>query len=662
MGEPLEVVVVGDDEWTGRLCDSLGRDHGFAVVAVENEGDVVGSLSSTTDCVVGDGLFDAAGLATVESIRERRAALPVVLLHRSGDEAGRALDAGADRCVRRVGDAADVAAELAAVIRDAVDAYAAARTLPGETDLVGDALDTLSDVFFVFGLDGSFLRWNDRLPAVTGYGDDAIAEMAPTDFVAPEDVDAITVAIQRVMEEGQAQERADLLTTDGERIPYEFTGSLLRDEAGAPVAICGIGRDITERKRRERALERQAERLETLNHVNAVIRDVNEALVRASTREEIERAVCEHLAAEEPYRFAWIGEFDFSGGRVEPRAWAGVEDGYLDARSNAGDGSDERVTAATAVREGTVIVEQNIADDVAAGSWREAALERGYRSAAAIPLTYRDATYGVLCVYAPRSNAFDETERAVLAELGETIAYAMCAVEQRRALVTDSVVELTVRFDGDGSDPAPFFVESSASTDATVSLEGVVEGSDGSLAEFLTVDDGSADAVIDLVGTRGGDARRVAEYDGVTVLRVSTPARSVASLVADHGGVLRDASADEGVGEIRIELPQRADVRTIMDAIRGRYPGAELRAQRERERTSTRGLEFRDAFDGTLTDRQREVLETAYLAGYFEWPRGSTAEEVAASLDISPPTFHEHIRRVQNKLLGAFFGRGDGDE
>jgi hypothetical protein len=52
-----------------------------------------------------------------------------------------------------------------------------------------------------------------------------------------------------------------------------------------------------------------------------------------------------------------------------------------------------------------------------------------------------------------------------------------------------------------------------------------------------------------------------------------------------------------------------------------------------------------------LTDRQQEVLEAAYLGGYFNWPRDSTAEEVADSLDIASATLHDHLRKAQRKVL-----------
>jgi predicted DNA binding protein len=45
------------------------------------------------------------------------------------------------------------------------------------------------------------------------------------------------------------------------------------------------------------------------------------------------------------------------------------------------------------------------------------------------------------------------------------------------------------------------------------------------------------------------------------------------------------------------------------------------------------------------------VLTSAYYAGYFEWPRANTAEEVADSLGISPATLHEHLRTAERKLL-----------
>ena len=54
---------------------------------------------------------------------------------------------------------------------------------------------------------------------------------------------------------------------------------------------------------------------------------------------------------------------------------------------------------------------------------------------------------------------------------------------------------------------------------------------------------------------------------------------------------------------------------------------------------------------GRLTERQREVLETAYEMGYFEHPKGANAGEVADALDINSATLRGHLSAAQSKLL-----------
>jgi DNA-binding CsgD family transcriptional regulator len=53
-----------------------------------------------------------------------------------------------------------------------------------------------------------------------------------------------------------------------------------------------------------------------------------------------------------------------------------------------------------------------------------------------------------------------------------------------------------------------------------------------------------------------------------------------------------------------------------------------------------------------LTDRQREVIETAWELGYYEVPKEVSADEVAAELDLNPSTVTEHLQRAERNLLG----------
>ncbi|USZ68005.1 helix-turn-helix domain-containing protein [Halorussus salilacus] len=57
-----------------------------------------------------------------------------------------------------------------------------------------------------------------------------------------------------------------------------------------------------------------------------------------------------------------------------------------------------------------------------------------------------------------------------------------------------------------------------------------------------------------------------------------------------------------------------------------------------------------------LTPAQEAALQTALSMGYFAVPRGATASEVAAELDISKSAFLERLRRGQATLFGQVFG------
>ena len=58
---------------------------------------------------------------------------------------------------------------------------------------------------------------------------------------------------------------------------------------------------------------------------------------------------------------------------------------------------------------------------------------------------------------------------------------------------------------------------------------------------------------------------------------------------------------------------------------------------------------------GALTERQSEVLRTAYRMGYFEYRGGANAGQVADALDITDSTFAEHLSKAQSRLFEEVF-------
>jgi len=102
-----------------------------------------------------------------------------------------------------------------------------------------------------------------------------------------------------------------------------------------------------------------------------------------------------------------------------------------------------------------------------------------------------------------------------------------------------------------------------------------------------------------------------------------------------------------------VEAPPDADIREVIDGYTARNPESSLVAKREVERASRTTATVRERLDERLTDKQESALTAAYYAGYYDWPRGSTAEELAESLDVASATLHQHLRTAERKLLAA---------
>jgi len=54
-----------------------------------------------------------------------------------------------------------------------------------------------------------------------------------------------------------------------------------------------------------------------------------------------------------------------------------------------------------------------------------------------------------------------------------------------------------------------------------------------------------------------------------------------------------------------------------------------------------------------LTDRQREVLQAAVEAGYYEVPRRATHRDVAERLGLSVGTVSEHLQKAEARVFGS---------
>jgi len=659
------------------------------------------------------------------------------------------------------------------------------RELAEEREFIETALDTLADIFYVVTPTGEFVRWNDELPAATGYSADEVRRMNALEFFEGDDVERIRDFFESVMETGEATVEADLVTKDGTAVPYASRGRRLVDPEGNTVGICGISRDISGRKERERELARferavdasghaifmtdtdgrieytnsafeeitgyteaealgrtpsilksgrheepfyrdlwetvldgevwdgelanrrksgevyyaeqtvapvtedtgavdrlvavqrdvttrrkqehelvrRHEELETLNRIHRLVEDVIRELTAQSSRDDIEETVRDSLLESE--RYTTVSVLD-----LPPGLFVGpgddVDEGVLESVGAAleplvPDLDPETVRRGVlldVLREGTVRVVQRVEGSPRLpAAAREGLLEQGVESLAVIPFGHGENRYGAILVGAEHPDRFRERERAAFGALAEAVGLATYAVRNERLLLADTVVELTFH----AADAEACLARLAVELGCECTLEGVVPGSDGSLVLFARVAGAEPDAVDGTVADIGNiTSHRVhPEGDAECTLEASVCPDCLLGRLDRAGATVRTLRTAPDGADLVVEAAPDDSLREVSRAVRRRSSTWRLAGKRTVDRPPRTERPLRETIEERLTDKQYNVLRAAHLAGYFEFPRGSTAEEVAGTLGISDATFHQHLRAATRKLVTRLFETTD---
>lgn len=416
-----------------------------------------------------------------------------------------------------------------------------------------------------------------------------------------------------------------------------------------------------ERNRLEREQSQRQEQLEALNNLNRIAQDVTHIVITTSSREELEREICARFASSDLYRFAWIGEIKRGSDRVTPRVAAGVEDNYLESISISIDDETGQGPTGRAIRTHEVQIVQDSETDPNYEPWREQANRYGYRSSAAIPIVYEGVRYGVLNIYAASPSAFSDPEVEVFSRLGGGIGHAIAAIERKDALVSDAALELEFQVSGILDELTEFSAEQSG----RIQIDNLAVYGDGVYA-YGTVSDISETKFRDAIDRADSvDSYRElpANLDD-SMFRfeiVLSDARPLFEAVAAHGGEIRSMTIAGGEHRVVMEYPRGTDTRQMIDLLQERISSVSLLAQRTIQSSDEKRDDPRSVL-GNLTEKQREALETAYITGYFNWPRTSNASETAERLGVSSATFTQHLRTAERKFFEAIFEETSIDE
>jgi hypothetical protein len=244
----------------------------------------------------------------------------------------------------------------------------------------------------------------------------------------------------------------------------------------------------------------------------------------------------------------------------------------------------------------------------------------------------------------------------VIGQLGEVVGHAIAAAERKQALMSDELVELEFQIrDVFAALDIPVETDGTTTLDHAVPVGG---------EEFLVYGTATSDDV-DTVATLTENLSHWREFSvrsagDPTSFEVRMTDPPVLSVVASAGGYVDRAVIEDGDYRMTVHLPPSADVRRVTDAVEAVYPTAEMLRRQQISRDRDDPKRFQRRLIADLTDRQRTALETAYHAGYFEWPRDASGEDVASAIGVAPPTFHQHLRKAQRKVFDLMLSSSTG--
>jgi predicted DNA binding protein len=380
---------------------------------------------------------------------------------------------------------------------------------------------------------------------------------------------------------------------------------------------------------------------EALDRVLAVFSEWLGTVADVHSIGQFAETLCTRLSKAGPYRVVGYYEYDVSAEAVTLCALDGTTEPIDSTRFEA---ASVRQSALTVVRSGETLLLDPVEDTHL--SWE-------YHPLLLVPVVRAEVPYGVLGVSTDRPGAFGAFERRVLHTFGRVIANVCVTIQQKQTLAHGDTVAVELEIEGTGQ----YFLDLSDRDDCWAELEGLlVDEESGDTRAFVRTN-GSREAIeaqaedtdwvtsVSIESVEG--AERLVELAGSRVPIVES--------IATHGAMMQQATARSGTARIVFEVPSETTVERLLPLVGGEEGEATLVARQDGSRMLRDMGRFRRVLEQELTDRQHEVLLLAYHSGFFSWPRERSGEDLAESLDIAQPTFHEHLRAAQRTLLETVF-------
>lgn len=265
---------------------------------------------------------------------------------------------------------------------------------------------------------GNIVFWNQAAQTMFGYAEaEVLGE--PLTLIMPERYrDDHRRGLQQFRSTGQTRQLAKTvelhgLRRDGREFPVEL--SLSTWQAGQERFFTAIVRDVTERKQAEQTLQRYANRLEALHHID-------QGILAAESPEAIAQAALRHIRRLVPCLQASVVTFDSEAGQgvilashvdgeSEIQAGNRVPLDALDTPNELRDGEAHMVADTLSLSEPPAVIQKLRTE--------------GIRSYISVPLTAEGRLIGSLYLGADRPDAFTREHVDVAHEVAASVAVAL---------------------------------------------------------------------------------------------------------------------------------------------------------------------------------------------------------------------------------------------
>lgn len=166
--------------------------------------------------------------------------------------------------LRLVRDELGKAVEAIGSWTDVTERREAERALRESEERYRDLVENARDIIYTHDLKGNYTSVNKAVEEITGYTQDEALKLNFVQSVAPEYLDMVRRMIAaKLGSHGKTVYDLEIIAKDGSRVTVEVnTRPVLQD--GVPVAVTGIARDVTARKRAEEALRESQEQLQAI--------------------------------------------------------------------------------------------------------------------------------------------------------------------------------------------------------------------------------------------------------------------------------------------------------------------------------------------------------------------------------------------------------------